>query len=149
MLAAGVGPWSQPVFLVPAAGGTSVCIFPKPCVCVMCVSFASKPQAGAASKHGGLGLDKGIRQAGGLCWYSGDLQICVRVCDSRECHVCAFTSVLAGCECVCVCVCVSGVCAHLHYWLNLQTRQKPWVLGCTGLGCSGQAGGVSDWSCWR
>lgn len=53
--------------------------------CGVTVSFGSKPQAGAASNHGGLGLGRGS-----CCWGGGSLQIfrrhedlCVR--NSREC----------------------------------------------------------------
>lgn len=73
----------------------------------------SKPQAGAGRELEGLGLGRGIRLGGGCAGVQGT---CKSVCvcgDSRECLVCAFTSVLAGCACVCVSV--VGICAHLYY----------------------------------
>lgn len=46
-----------------------------------------------------------------------------------------------NCMCVygvCLCTCVSGICAQLHYWLNLQTGK--WQPGQEG---------VLGWGSWR
>jgi len=77
---AGEGPWSHPVSLVPAAGGTSVCIFPRSdvlCLC-MCHLLANLRLEQLASM--GAWVRAGMfRQAEGPCWYSGDLQTSVSV----------------------------------------------------------------------
>ena len=84
---------SQPMCLVLFAGGATVCNCPK--LCVHGVSLTSKPQAGPAREQGTLGLGRGVRQGGGLCWYLGGPTRTRCLWDERECP-CACSKHRAG-----------------------------------------------------
>ena len=58
----------------------------------------------------------GVRPECGCCWRQR--LVCGCLCDRPcQCPLCVCVSM---CVSVCMCLCVSGICAQLRCWLNLQ-----------------------------